>query len=296
MTEELKSIIYDIITEARTKMATSDLVKAVAAAAGVPKRGVRRAIEMLVTSGELQYTYIYGTSFLQTSFDRPVRLSKRIIVKPPHKMYEPRREEIVVDMTGGAAFGDGSHPSTSLALRAMDAVLGDRLSAERKIPLKALDVGTGTGILAIALAKLGVQAVTATDIDPCSRVEAAYNAEMNGVAEQVTVTGTPASALGGFYGLIIANLAYPTLKTLSPILTKKMESNGILILSGFKETAAKSLKAVHERQGLRLIREETQRQWVCLALRKPGVKPKSNTDVIPGSPAKEDDTMKTATE
>ena len=194
---------------------------------------------MLVTSGEFQYTYIYGTSFLQTSFDRPVRLSERIIIKPPHKTYEPTREEIVVDMTGGAAFGDGSHPSTSLALRAMDAVLGDGLSSERKVPLKALDVGTGTGILAIALAKLGVQAVTATDIDPCSRVEAAHNAEVNGVAGQVTVTGTPAEALSGFYGLIVANLACPTLKALSPVLTKKMETNGILILSGFKGNGSK---------------------------------------------------------
>jgi ribosomal protein L11 methyltransferase len=273
MTRELKSIICGIITEATFKMATSDLVKAASAAAGVPKRGVRRAIEMLVTSGELQYTYIYGTSFLQASIDRPVRLSERIIIKPPHKTYEPTEAEIVVDMTGGAAFGDGSHPSTSLALKAMDAVLSHGLSSESKVPLKALDVGTGTGILAIALAKLGVQAVTATDIDPCSRVEAAQNAEVNGVAGQVTVTGRPAAALNGSYGLIVANLACPTLKALSPVLTQKMEANGTLILSGFKETAAKNLKSAYERQGLRLIREEAQGQWVCLALSKPGLEP-----------------------
>jgi ribosomal protein L11 methyltransferase len=272
-TKELKSIIYHIITEATSKMATSGLVKAASAAAGMPRREVRRAIEMLVTSGELQYTYIYGTSFLQASFDRPVRLSERIIIKPPHKTYEPKRKEVVVDMTGGAAFGDGSHPSTSLALRAMDVVLSDGLSSDRKVPLKGLDVGTGTGILAIALAKLGVQAVTATDIDPCSRVEAAHNAAVNGVAGQVTVTETPAAALDGFYGLIVANLACPTLKTLSSVLTKKMEAGGILILSGFKETAARDLKSAYEKQGLWLIREEAQRRWVCLAFRKPDPKP-----------------------
>jgi len=250
-------------------MTPGEVEKAVAKAGGVDRKTVRLAIKDLVSLGELTYTYLYGASFLEKSFDRPVRVSKRIVIKPPDKAYQPQAGEVVVNIAGGAAFGSGAHPSTRLALRALDSFLGDNRYLDRKAPLNGLDVGTGTGILAIALAKLGVQRVVATDIDPCAVSEATHNVSLSGLAEQVTVTNTPLEELSTCFSVIVANLAYPTLRRLSLLLSEKLEQGGVLVLSGFKESASKDLGKAYTDHGLRLIQEQTDREWVCLVLRKP---------------------------
>ena len=268
--QDLKHIISNTIIEANRKMTPGEVEKAVAGASGIDRKIVKLAIRDLVSLGELSYTYLYGTSFLEKSFDRPVRLSRRIVIKPPDKAYQPQPGEMVVNIATGAAFGNGAHPTTCLALRALDSVLGDNRCIGRKAPLKGLDMGTGTGILAIALAKLGVQKVIAIDIDPCAVSEATHNVSLNGLTDQVRVTNNPLQELGTYFSVVVANLAYPTLRRLSPLLSEKMEQDGVLVLSGFKEPASKDLGEAYTEQGLRLIQEETDREWVCLVLRKPG--------------------------
>ena len=223
----------------------------------------------LIGTGQLSYTYVYGTSFLEPSFDRPLRISRRIVIKPPHKSYQPQPGEVVVNMQTGVAFGNGTHPTTCLALRALDYALSDRRCTEANGPLTGLDVGTGTGILAIALAKLGVQKVVGTDVDSCAISEARHNVSINGVAEQVRITDTPFEELDTSFSVIVANLASPTLRRLSTLFLASMKKKGILILSGFKEPASRNFHEAYAEKGLTLIREETDRQWACFVLRKP---------------------------
>ena len=270
MMENVKQAVRNMVIDSEKKMTPGEVEKAVARAGGVDRKTVRLAIKDLVGLGELTYTYLYGTSFLEKSFDRPVRVSKRIVIKPPDKAYQPQPGEVVVNIAAGAAFGNGTHPTTCLALRALDFVLGDSHYLKRRTPLTGLDVGTGTGILAIALARLGVQKVIATDIDPCAVSEATHNISLNGLAEQVTIMNTPLEELAIYFSVIVANLAYPTLTRLSAVLSEKMEQGDVLILSGFKEPASKDLGKAYADHGLRLMREETEREWVCLVLRKPG--------------------------
>jgi len=268
--QELKHVIYNTVIEANRKLTPGEVEKAVARAGGVDRKTVKSAIKELIHLGELTYTYLYGTSFLEKSFDRPVRLSKRIVIKPPNKAYQPKPAEIVVKIAAGAAFGNGAHPSTCLALRALDFILGDSNYLKRRTSLTGLDVGTGTGILAIALAKLGVQKVIATDIDPCAVSEATCNVTLNGLAERVTIMNTPLEDLATYFSVIVANLAYPSLMRLSPLLSEKMEQGGVLVLTGFKERASKDLGRTYAEQCLRLIQKKTDREWVCLVLRKSG--------------------------
>jgi ribosomal protein L11 methyltransferase len=267
MIQDLKHIIYKTIIEANRKMTPGDVEKAVAST-GVDRKRVRLAIKDLVGRGELSYTYVYGTSFLERSFDRPVRLSKRILIKPPQTPYQPRPGEVVVDIATGAAFGNGAHPTTCLVLRALDHVFSGNLHAERQAPLNGLDVGTGTGILAIALAKLGVQDVVGIDIDPCAVSEAAHNVSLNGLSKKVSITDTPLEKLTAQYAIIVANIALPTLKRMAPLLSGRTEKDGLLVLSGFLESASKNLGETYAEHGLRLVREETERRWACMALRK----------------------------
>lgn len=270
MIKEIKRLICDTVLDARTKLTPGEITSSVARQRGTDRKTVKLAIKDLVSLGELTYTYVYGTSFLERSFDRPVRISKRIVLKPPEKKYQPQPGEVIVNIAGGAAFGNGAHPTTCLALRAMDVVLGDDLCLLGRSHLSGLDMGTGSGILAIALAKLGVEKVVGIDIDPCALSEATHNVSLNGRGCQVMISKTPLERLAGCFSVIVANLAYPTLRRLSPHLSKRMEKGGVLILSGFKEPVAGDLGRTCAEQGLRLIGEETDRQWACLVLRKCG--------------------------
>jgi ribosomal protein L11 methyltransferase len=268
MNQGLRDIIYNTLIEANKKMTPGCVEKAVARTAGIHRKTVRLAIRDLVGLGELTYTYVYGTSFLEKSFDRPVRVSKRIVIKPPHKAYQAQPGDVVVNIASGAAFGDGAHSTTCLALRTLDSILGDTHFPEQTTPLTGLDVGTGTGILAITLAKLGVQTVVGLDIDPCAISEAIHNISLNGLAEQVRITNAPLEESGSHFSVIVANLASPTLSRLSTALSENVESGGMVILTGFKEPASKDLGRTYVERGLRLIREEMDRGWVCLVLQR----------------------------
>ena len=268
MIEEIKRLICHTVLDARKKLTPGEITLSVARQCGADRKTVRLAIKDLVSRGELAYTYVYGSSYLGSAFHRPVRISKRIVIKPPDKVHRPTEGDVVIDLARGAAFGDGAHPTTALALRAMDAVLDDQLCPAGKSGLSGLDVGTGSGILAIALAKLGVEKVVGTDLDPCALWEATHNVGLNGCGPQVVITSTPFNRLAGCFSIIAANLAYPTLRRLAALFSAKMEKDGVLIVSGFKAAASKGLGAAYAQQGLRLIREEADREWVCLILRK----------------------------
>ena len=112
--QRLKHVITSIIIGANRKLTQREVEKAVSSASGTDRRIVRLAIRDLVSLGELTYTYIYGVSFLEKSFDKPVRISGRIVIKPPDKAYKAQPREIVVNIAAGAAFGNGAHPSTCL--------------------------------------------------------------------------------------------------------------------------------------------------------------------------------------
>ena len=270
MMEKVKQAVRNIVVDSEKKMTPGDVEKAVAGTADVDRKAVRLAIKDLVSKRELTYTYLYGNSFLEKSFDRPVRLSKRIVIKPPDKAYQPEPGEVVVNIAGGAAFGNGAHPSTRLALRALDSTLGDHRYIEPKAPLRGLDVGTGTGILAIALAKLGVQEVIGLDIDTCAVSEASHNVWLNDLGEQITVSSTPLEEVTTCFSVIVANMPYPTLSRLTPLLSAKMEVKGLLILSGFRVPASIDLGQSYAEHGFRVVRKEIERGWVCMTFRKMG--------------------------
>ena len=253
-----------MVVDATRKLTPGEVEKAVAGLGGVDRKTVKLAIKNLVSFGELSYTYLYGTSFLERSFDRPVRISKRIVIKPPDKSYQPQPGEVALDIAGGAAFGNGAHPTTCLVLKALDCLF----FIGRNPPLNGLDMGTGTGILAIALAKLGFQEVVAIDVDPCAIAEATNNVRLNNLVDHVTVSGMPLEGVMMSFTVIVANLASPTLSRLAALFSAKTERDGFLILSGFKEPASKDLIETYTQHGFSVNREEMDREWACLTFCK----------------------------
>jgi ribosomal protein L11 methyltransferase len=163
---------------------------------------------------------------------RPLPVGRRLLVCPPWEV-PPRSPDgagagrIVLAIEPGRAFGTGSHATTRGCLELTEQALAGAPAGA------ALDVGTGSGILAIAAARLGVPRVLALDVDPDAVQAARENVRLNGVADRVGVEiGTPDEVTGGAHDLVLANLLGPTLITLAPVIGRVAAPRARLILGG----------------------------------------------------------------
>ena len=137
--------------------------------------------------------------------------------------------------------------------------------------MRVLDVGAGSGILAIAAARLGATSVDAVEIDPVAAGVCQENVERNGVADVVHVTsGTLTSERREAYDLILANITIATLLQLHPLLADHLKPNGIAVLSGVLAERADELLSALSAAGWRYERTEQEQDWVAIFVRRPG--------------------------
>lgn len=153
------------------------------------------------------------------------RISQRLVVRPSWETFAARPEDVVIEIDPGMAFGTGTHGTTRLCLEAVAAI------CETEVPQRVLDVGTGSGILAIAAAAFGAKRVLACDIDPEACAIALENAELNGV-DNITFTIAPLEELEEGFDLILANILAEENIRLAPELVKRLAPGGALVLSG----------------------------------------------------------------
>lgn len=173
----------------------------------------------------------------------------------------PGAVEVVLDP--GMAFGTGSHATTSLCLAALSDVLGARPGAS------LLDVGTGSGLLAIAARKLGAGRVAANDNDPVAVDVARENAERNGALLELTVE--PVEVIPGTFDVVVANILANVLVELAPSLAAKVAPGGVLLLSGILGPQEDEVRRAQVAQGLVPLPGGDRRdgEWSLLALRRP---------------------------
>lgn len=166
------------------------------------------------------------------------------------------------------AFGTGDHASTLLALAALD-----RISRRRRLG-RVLDLGCGTGVLALAAARLGARRVVASDIDPVAVRMSRYNARVAGLAPRLTILeadGTRAAAIRAAapYDLILANILPDPLVALAPGIVASLGRGGLLVLAGLRSGEQPRLEAAYRTRGLRLVGRETIKEWAGLMLARP---------------------------
>jgi ribosomal protein L11 methyltransferase len=161
------------------------------------------------------------------------------------------------------AFGTGHHATTQGCLEAIE-----ELSREHGLPATALDLGTGSGILAIALAKLGTPIVWATDIDPTALEEAQKNSEANLVADALRLSNTPVDQFSSPVSLLVANLFSITLVSLAPDLVRLVKSGGHAILSGILLDQEPDVLGTYTLPPWRLVRRYPREEWVTLVYRR----------------------------
>jgi ribosomal protein L11 methyltransferase len=198
---------------------------------------------------------------------KPLKVTDRLVIRPPWEEYAARPGETVITIYPGMAFGTGRHASTLLCLRALEAVWEESLPRADS-PWQVLDVGTGTGILALAAARHGAE-VLAIDLDPEAVAAALENVRLNDLLDRVWVEETPLTSLRQQFALILANITAPDLLQLAEALTARLVTDGVLIISGFLTEDALSLEARYQALGLHKTGFIAHEDWGSLIFRRP---------------------------
>jgi ribosomal protein L11 methyltransferase len=268
-----RRMLLQMVAEADFRWTSAELEAAASQRFHLPRPIVRRLIRRLVTEGELDYAYEHGSSFLESSFRRPVRVGERIVLMPHGQRAEGWGGKIPVYLQTGAAFGTGQHPTTRLALRGVEWAIAHRvpaLATSGRGP-DVLDVGTGSGVLLIAALALGLSSGVGLDTDPCARYEAGVNLRCNDLASRAVIEDGGLEKFEGHrFSLIAANLRYPTLCRLAKALFERTRPGGALVLSGVQTEEGEDLRGVYAAAGFALCWEAAEKGWIGLVLGKAG--------------------------
>jgi ribosomal protein L11 methyltransferase len=200
-----------------------------------------------------------------TELRLPPVTAGRFVVHGAHARSLVPAGAVAIEIDAGLAFGSGEHATTQSCLVAID-----RLARQRRF-VRVLDVGCGSGVLAIAAAKCWPAAVLAVDNDPIAVRVARTNAELNGVGPRVQVELAEGYAHGVVhrrrpYDLILANILADPLIELAPALRAHLAPGGRAVLSGLLDRQAAAVVAAHRRHGLRLLDHAQHGPWMALVL------------------------------
>jgi len=268
METQIKKFVLETVGQSLRRWTSHALRKKLVSTFGMPPRQAGTIIRDLVAAGELAYTYHLGHSFLEISFNRPVCIAHGVVLKPPSITYAPKPEETVIVIQPGAAFGAGTHPSTQLAIRGIEYAMQAKNGCRSGAGTSVLDIGTGSGVLAITAVKMGIQRGLGTDIDPCARVEALENIRLNRLSGRITVCDQAIAKLTGRYSLILANLRYPTLIHLLGLVENMLEEKGVVVVSGFTLDERPHLRACCRANQLASLWQAADRRWAAMVLKK----------------------------
>ncbi len=235
---------------------------------GLSKKQIKSVIRELVSSGELTYTYEFGCTFLEPSFTKPVRISRHVVLKPPGLRYMSEKDDVVVQITPGVSFGAGNHPSSRLAIKAIEFILLGNQVFEKKQESTVLDIGTGSGVLILTAVLCGMNGGLGIDIDSCARVEAAENVKINGLEDRIMISGQSLSTIDRQYIMVLANLRYPSLKRFYVRLTDVTAKRGTLVLSGIKNDEMDELLMVYTKSCFEHLWSAHELGWSCVVLQK----------------------------
>lgn len=194
---------------------------------------------------------------------KPVEITPLLVIKPPWEKWPKKKDQIIIEIDPGMAFGTGTHPSTQMCLQVLQDLIYSRFH-----PPTILDVGTGSGILAIASRKLGAKKVVAIDIDPVAIACARKNAAANRVGGRIDFRSGSVNSLRRVFDIAVANLLPQELLSLIPALSRRVASGGSLIASGFLLRQRKEIASAFAKEGLKVQRSLAQKGWSCLLLAK----------------------------
>lgn len=202
---------------------------------------------------------------------KPLRVSDRLTIKPTWEDYEPAsEEEKIIELDPGMAFGTGTHPTTSLCLRMLESVI--------KGGEEVIDVGTGSGILAIGAVKLGAKHVLALDLDPVAVSSARENTRLNGLEERITIkesdllsvlnASDPTLGIQLPVKLVVANILAEIILLFIDDVYKALEPGGIYIASGIWKNKEEVVETALKAAGFEIAEISRDEDWLAFVARK----------------------------
>lgn len=278
------SELIHYITIAKHKVAFNELKKKFGCNDPLKVKELKLLLKKLMRDGILLYSSHYGRSNIEISYDKPTMVSQHIVLKSAVSNYNSEIYN-VISLDKGASFGNGDHPTTRLCIKLIDnyfystvfdeSFLKEKKNKDDKVEnvfkgkeIKCLDIGTGSGVLAIIAAKLGAKSVLAVDNDPCSLYEAKKNININNLSNTIVVKDICISKIVGPYDLILANLRLPTLLKIGLNLQNKLSNTCDIILSGIKENEDLFVIDQYAKSGFLLIEKITENGWKALWLHR----------------------------
>jgi ribosomal protein L11 methyltransferase len=194
-----------------------------------------------------------------------LRVGERLVVRPTWRTHRPRRDDVVIAMDPGMAFGTGLHPTTRLCLAAIDD-LGSRGALDGR---RVLDVGCGSGILAIAALAFGAREAAGVDTDPIAIEATAANAARNGFADRIVAREGSLPTGEAPFDLVLANLIAGVLVPLAPALHDELAPGGTLLASGIFIDREDEVRGAFEAAGLVIGDRSIEGDWVGLLAHRP---------------------------
>ena len=197
-------------------------------------------------------------------FFTPQRIGRRFLVCPPWRVAPQLRGRHLITIEPGLAFGTGTHATTRCCMELLEKVVESFFTEK----FAALDVGTGSGILSIALVRLGARKVWAIDHDPVAVKVARANLVANGVAQSVRLSGAALRQFRRPFPIVVANLTAETILELAEPLVKKVAPGGFLILAGILYHKVPGVMQRFTEAEFRVLRRKREKEWVALLLRR----------------------------
>ncbi len=176
-------------------------------------------------------------------FFKPIQATSTFVVKPPWSRIRLKKNQIPIDINPGMAFGTGTHATTKLCMKALE-------RSFRRKGLSVLDVGTGSGILSIAAARLGAGEVWGLDIDGAAVENARENVKRNSVFNIVKIRKGRIGDIRKSFEVVVANIDFKNLRRMRWPLIHHLENKGILILSGILEEVGEKIRQYYMETGL----------------------------------------------
>lgn len=189
---------------------------------------------------------------------KPTRIGHHVVIVPQWEDYAAAEGDTIVRMNPGAAFGTGTHETTRLCIEFLE----ELVSADSEM----LDIGTGSGILAVSALKLGAKSAVGIDIDELAAKVAVENAELNSVEEHFDAfRGDLAAGIAGKFNLMTANIVADVIIRLAPDVPRHLAENGVFVASGIIDTREDEVRRELESHGLHIVGEKREHGWTALA-------------------------------
>ena len=203
---------------------------------------------------EVKYEKDWADTWKQ--YYKPVLVGERIVVKPIWEEYEPKGNELVVELDPGMAFGTGTHETTRMCIQALERYVNQDTTV--------FDVGCGSGILTIAAAKLGAKLSVGVDLDPVAVESSKENVTYNKLNNIEILEGNLVEVIDGKADVVVANILAEIICILTDDVKRVLKDNGIFITSGIIHDRVEMVCEKLEATGFEVIEKNRDGEWNCI--------------------------------